>query len=174
MELDKRIKDGRRPFGCFDTKEAEGFMNKVCYFTHDITEFEDIKVNMSRGCIARGCLTRIEPDSDSHKFFWNESEGFEFCIPGDYVSPEMSFRPYTLNEWRRTHVLGTEVVFRKKRRPTGHSMPIMHRVFLGYDEGKQYLEKIHLGYSALSLDTLFEKYEIYEDGNWRTFGVKNV
>ena len=136
MELDKRIKDGRRPFGCFDTNEAKGFMNKVCYFAHDVTDFEDIK-----RFTTEGCLTNIEPYADSHKFFWNGNggEGFEFCIPGEYVSPEMSFRPYTLDEWRRTHVLGTEVVFRKKRKDlesAESTKPIMHRVFLGYDIGQ--------------------------------------
>lgn len=166
MELDRRIKDGRRPFGCFDTDEAEGFMYRVCYFAHDETDFEDIK-----RYTVKGCLTKIEPNSDSHKFFWSGSEGFEFCIPGEYVSPEEEFRPYTLSEWRRNHSLGTEVVFRKKRKDTESENPVMHRVFLGYDEGKHYLEKIHLGYSAFTLETLFEKYEIYEDGNWRIFGV---
>lgn len=65
----------------------------------------------------------------------------------------------------------TEVVFRKKRKVTGLSRPVLHRVFLGYDEGKHYLEKIHLGYSAFTLETLFEKYEIYENGTWKPFGV---
>lgn len=166
MELDKRIKDGRRPFGCFDTNEAKSFVNKVCYFAHDVTDFENIRENTTEGC-----LTNVDPYSDSHKFFWNGSEGFEFCIPGEYVSPEMSFRPYTLDEWRRTHVLGTEVVFRKKRKVTGLPRPVLHRMFLGYDEGKHYLEKIHLGYQAFTLETLFEKYEIYENGTWKPFGV---
>lgn len=170
MKLDRRIKDGRRPFGCFDTNEAKGFMYRVCYFAHDETDFEDIK-----RYTVKGCLTKIEPNSDSHKFFWNGSEGFEFCIPGEYVSPEEEFRPYTLSEWRRNHALGTEVVFRKKRKTlelAESTKPIMHRVFLGYDEGGDVdLEMIHLGYSAFTLYTLFEKYEIYEDGIWKPFGV---
>lgn len=168
MELDRRIKDGRRPFGCFDTNEAEGFMYKICYFAHYETDFEDIKKNT-----VKACLTRIEPNSNSHGFFYSGNEGFEFCIPEDYVSPEEAFRPYTLDEWKRNHPLGTEVVFRKKRKDTESTKPVMHRVFLGYDEGKGNVdsEMIHLGYSAFTLETLLEKYEIYEYGTWKPFGV---
>lgn len=169
MKLDRRIKDGRRPFGCFDTNEAKGFMYKVCYFAHDETDFEDIKRNTTKGF-----LTRVEPNSDGHKFFYSGIDGFEFCIPEDYVSLIEEFRPYTLSEWKRNHPLGTEVVFRKKRKDlesAESTKPVMHRVFLGYDEGNVDSEMIHLGYSAFTLETLFEKYEIYEDGTWKPFGV---
>ena len=36
MELDKRIKEGKRPLTCFDLKEAEQFIGKKGYFSHYI------------------------------------------------------------------------------------------------------------------------------------------
>jgi hypothetical protein len=172
MELDKRIKDGRRPLCCFDIKEAIQFIEMKGYFANDLGAFKYLGFTdySQRTSLSYGTLKEV--DNDSEKAFSDEiSHKFNYFLPEEWIEPERKYRPYTLDEWKRTHGLGTEVVFKKKRKPTGHSMPIMHRVFLGYDEGKHYLEKIHLGYSAFTLETLFEKYEIYENGTWRPFGV---
>lgn len=173
MELDKRIKDGRRPFSCIDIREAIQFIEMKGYFANDLGAFKYLGfTDYSQRFTSLSYGTLKEVDNDSEKAFSDEiSHKFNYFLPEEWIEPERKYRPYSLDEWRRTHELGTEVVFKKKRKPTGHSMPIMHRVFLGYDEGKHYLEKIHLGYSAFTLDTLFEKYEIYEDGTWRPFGV---
>lgn len=173
MELDKRIKDGRRPLCCFDIREAIQFIEMKGYFANDLGAFKYLGfTDYSQRFTSLSYGTLKEVDNDSEKAFSDEiSHKFNYFLPEEWIEPEQKYRPYSLDEWKRTHPLGTEVVFKKKRKPTGHSMPIMHRVFLGYDEGKHYLEKIHLGYSAFTLETLFEKYEIYEDGTWRPFGV---
>lgn len=173
MELDKRIKDGRRPLCCFDIREAIQFIEMKGYFANDLGAFKYLGfTDYSQRFTSLSYGTLKEVDNDSEKAFSDEiSHKFNYFLPEEWIEPEQKYRPYSLDEWKRTHELGTEVVFKKKRKPTGHSMPIMHRVFLGYDEGKHYLEKIHLGYSAFTLETLFEKYEIYEDGTWRPFGV---
>ena len=173
MELDKRIKDGRRPFSCIDIREAIQFIEMKGYFANDLGAFKYLGfIDYSQRFTSLSYGTLKEVDNDSEKAFSDETgHKFNYFLPEEWIEPEQKYRPYTLDEWKRTHTLGTEVVFRKTRRPTGHSMPIMHRVFLGYDEGKHYLEKIHLGYSAFTLETLFEKYEIYENGTWRPFGV---
>lgn len=173
MELDKRIKDGRRPLCCFDIREAIQFIEMKGYFANDLGAFKYLGfTDYSQRFTSLSYGTLKEVDNDSEKAFSDEiSHKFNYFLPEEWIEPEQKYRPYSLDEWKRTHELGTEVVFKKKRKPTGHSMPIMHRVFLGYDEGKHYLEKIHLGYSAFTLETLFEKYEIYEDGTWKPFGV---
>lgn len=173
MELDKRIKDGRRPFSCIDIREAIQFIEMRGYFANDLGAFKYLGfTDYSQRFTSLSYGTLREVDNDSEKAFSDEiGHKFNYFLPEEWIEPEQKYRPYTLDEWKRTHELGTEVVFRKTRKPTGHSMPVMHRVFLGYDEGKHYLEKIHLGYSAFTLETLFEKYEIYEDGIWRPFGV---
>lgn len=173
MELDKRIKDGRRPFSCIDIREAIQFIEMKGYFANDLGAFKYLGfTDYSQRFTTLSYGTLREVDNDSEKAFSDEiGHKFNYFLPEEWIEPEQKYRPYSLDEWKRTHELGTEVVFRKKRKPTGHSMPVMHRVFLGYDEGKHYLEKIHLGYSAFTLETLFEKYEIYEGGTWRPFGV---
>lgn len=173
MELDKRIKDGRRPFSCIDIKEAIQFIEMKGYFANDLGAFKYLGfTDYTQRFTSLSYGTLKEVDNDSEKAFSDEiSHKFNYFLPEEWIEPEQKYRPYSLDEWKRTHELGTEVVFRKKRKVTGTSKPVMHRVFLGYDEGKHYLEKIHLGYSAFTLETLFEKYEIYEDGIWKPFGV---
>ena len=40
MELDKRIKDGRRPFSCIDIREAIQFIEMRGYFANDLGAFK--------------------------------------------------------------------------------------------------------------------------------------
>ena len=42
MELDKRIKEGKRPLTCFDTEQAKRFIGKECYFTNAYCTFEEL------------------------------------------------------------------------------------------------------------------------------------
>ena len=42
MELDKRIKEGKRPLTCFDTEQAMKFIGKQCYFSDNATDFMDL------------------------------------------------------------------------------------------------------------------------------------
>lgn len=174
MELDKRIKDGRRPFSCIDIMEAVQFIEMRGYFANDLGAFKYLGfTDYTQRFTSLSYGTLKEVDNDNEKAFSDEiGHKFNYFLPEEWVEPEEEFRPYSLSEWKRTHELGTEVVFRKKRKDTESAKPVMHRVFLGFDEGGNVdLEMIHLGYSAFTLETLFEKYEIYEDGIWKPFGV---
>ena len=42
MELDKRIKEGKRPLNCFDTEQAKQFIGKKCYFSDDARDFMNL------------------------------------------------------------------------------------------------------------------------------------
>ena len=42
LELDSRIKAGKRPLTCFDTEQAMQFIGKQCYFSDDATDFMDL------------------------------------------------------------------------------------------------------------------------------------
>lgn len=176
MELDKRIKDGRRPLCCIDIGEAIQFIEMKGYFANDLGAFKYLGfTDHSQRFTSLSYGTLKEVDNDSEKAFSDEiSHKFNYFLPEEWIEPEQEYRPYTLSEWKRNHPLGTEVVFRKKRKDlesAESTKPVMHRVFLGYDEGECNLGMIHLGYSAFTLYTLFEKYEIYEDGTWKPFGV---
>lgn len=180
MELDRRIKDGRRPLCCIDIREAIQFIETRGYFANDLGAFKYLGfTDYTQRFTSLSYGTLKEVDNDSEKAFSDEiSHKFNYFLPEEWIEPEQKYRPYSLDEWKRTHELGTEVVFRKKRKDlesAESTKTVMHRVFLGYDEGGNVdLEMIHLGYSAFTLYTLFEKYEIYEDGSWRTFGIKNA
>ena len=42
MELDKRIKEGKKPLTCFDVKEAKQFIGKECYLSNSIADYADL------------------------------------------------------------------------------------------------------------------------------------
>jgi hypothetical protein len=176
MELDRRIKDGRRPLCCIDIREAIQFIEMKGYFANDLGAFKYLGfTDHTQRFTSLSYGTLNEVDNGSEKAFSDKiGHKFNYFLPEEWIEPEQKYRPYSLDEWKRTHELGTEVVFRKKRKDlesAESAKPVMHRVFLGYDEGECNFEKIHLGYSAFTLCTLFEKYEIYEDGTWKPFGV---
>ena len=43
MELDKIIKEGKRPLTCFDIEIAKQFIGKKGYFSHYIDNYADLK-----------------------------------------------------------------------------------------------------------------------------------
>ena len=55
MELDKRIKEGKRPLTCFDLKEAEKFEGKEGYFSDYPRAFADGEISLEQ-CATQGIL----------------------------------------------------------------------------------------------------------------------
>ena len=62
MELDSRIKEGKRPLTCFDTEQAKEFLGKECYFSNCKSHYKNLSafekfVSLTDYCI--GELTAI-------------------------------------------------------------------------------------------------------------------
>ena len=171
MELDKRIKEGKRPLTCFDLKEAEQFIGKKGYFAHCIDYYEDLKSTVF------GTLSSTE-DGDHSSFVCTEETldnyYYHFFIPEDWVLPaEKKYRPYTLAEWVDQHEIGEVITFRNRQ---GQEF---HVIYTGYviDNGEDIQDtrttgRIMLMTWAYSLENLFEDYEIEMNGEWQPFGVK--
>lgn len=84
MELDKRIKKGKRPLNCFDTDIAKEYVGKECYFTSKLSNFE----NLSR--IPKAILHNID---DSPIPFHCYGDGDVLCddcyiLPCEWVKEE--------------------------------------------------------------------------------------
>lgn len=171
MELDKRIKEGKRPLTCFDLKEAEQFIGKKGYFAHCIDYYEDLKSTVF------GTLSSTE-DGDHSSFVCTEETFdnyyYHFFIPEDWVLPaEKKYRPYTLAEWSYQHEIGEVIHFMNKDYKQEFNV-----MYTGYviDKGEDVedirtIGRIMLMGTAYFLEDLFENYVICIDGEWQPFGV---
>jgi len=173
MELDKRIKEGKRPLTCFDLKEAEQFIGKKGYFAHCIDYYADLENTVF------GTLSSTE-DGDHSSFVCTEETFnnyyYHFFIPEDWVLPEVKpekkYRAFTLAEWIDRHEIGEVIHCRNEHKQEFHVMYTGYVIDNGEDiqdirtTGRIML--INMGYL---LQELFERYEICINGEWQPFGV---
>ena len=166
MELDKRIKKGKRPLTCFDLKEAEEFIGEKGYFAHCIDYYADLENTVF------GTLSSTE-DGDHSSFVCTEETFnnyyYHFFIPEDWVLPEVKpekkYRAFTLAEWINQHEIGDVIHYRSKsERIEAHIM------YMGTYHHKN-KGTIVLGVASFTLDCLFEDCEIEINGEWLPFGV---
>ena len=166
MELDKRIKEGKRPLTCFDLEEAEGYVGKKCYISNEYDFFRDLDFTQQK------ILNGVE-DCEA-PFHYDSDRQAEFCLPCDWVKePEKEYRPYTLAEWINQHEIGEVIHFRDK-----DYKQVCNVMYTGYviDHGEDVedirttgrIMLINMGYL---LQELFERYEICINGEWQPFGV---
>lgn len=181
MELDKRIKEGKRPLTCFDVKEAEQFRGEDGYFAHEIEVFENLD------CCYFSRLLGFDTCDKSIPFaVANASRDYEFFIPCEWIKPEESEKKYrvlTLNEFLERFKIGEALYIRFKRDKaervvvfTEYSIP-PHK-----DEGndtesvcltgiEHHNSVVCLGMREYNLTTLFNCYEYFDGKEWQPFGV---
>jgi hypothetical protein len=165
MELDKRIKEGKRPLTCFDLDEAEEYIGKKCYISNEYDFFRNLDFTQQK--ILNGvedCEAPFHYDSDSQA---------EFCLPCDWVKDsEKKYRAFTLAEWIDQHEIGEVIHCRNEHKQEFHVMYTGYVIDNGEDiqdirtTGRIML--INMGYL---LQELFERYEICINGEWQPFGV---
>ena len=169
MELDKRIKEGKRPLTCFDLKEAEQFIGKDGYFAHEMEAFE----NLDRCYFSR--LLGFDTCDKSIPFaVANASRDYEFFIPAEWVKEsEKKFRAFTLAEWTDKHEIGEIIHFSyKDGRQEFNVMYTGYVIEHGEDiEDIRTIGRIMLMGTAYFLEDLFENYVICINGIWQPFGV---
>ena len=128
MELDKRIKEGKRPLTCFDLKEASDFVNKTGYFANEFDYFSDLsKATECCSEIYYGKLYGIKENKRCvFKYLSTDcsrESSYRFFIPEDWVLPEeKKYRPYTLAEWIDQHEIGEVIHCRNEHKQEFHVM----------------------------------------------------
>ncbi len=165
MELDKRIKEGKRPLTCFDIDEAEKYVGKKCYISNEYDFF--YKLALTEQTI----LTGVE-DCEVPFHYDSDKQG-EFCLPCDWVKdPEKKYRPYSLAEWVNSHEIGEVIHYRNKSEGIEFRHMYMGYAFgKGKDITKANVGTLTLGVANYSFDYLFEDHEIEIGGKWQPFGV---
>ena len=166
MELDKRIKEGKKPLDCFDAENKElikPFLNKEGYFSNNLENF----------CLLDGCFKRLLSNvskdvKDCFKTSINDGDGgdWKYFLPVEWVKePEKKYRAFTLAEWIENHKIGEVLHYRSKSEGIE-----AHIMYMGTYQHKN-KGTIVLGVASYTLDCLFEECEICIDGKWLPFGV---
>lgn len=163
MELDKRIKEGKRPLTCFDLKEAEKFIGEDGYFAHEMEAFE----NLDRCYFSR--LLGFDTCDKSIPFaVANASRDYEFFIPAEWVEEKKEPKEPKYREYKNLDeffdVTGLEIG------------DLIHLKFPGGNDAELLIvggcnNSLFIGIHKYTFAQLFAMVEISISGDWQPFGV---
>ena len=146
MELDKRIKEGKKPLTAFDVMESK-FIGTDCYFSDKASDFGDLSNCQVGTLVSRDGMTGVFNATKNNSY-----ANFDYCLPCEWVEEEKKepkYRPYTINEFLKKFKLGDSIVIRYKGNDTYQEL-----LFTGYSK-----DYVHLGASVFGFNSLFESYE---------------
>ena len=162
MELDSRIKEGKKPLTCFDIEEAKKYVGKDCYFSSKFENFE----NLSK--VPHATLHNVD---DSPVPFQCYDDDGVFCydcfiLPCEWVKPEepeKKYREYKdLDEF--FDVTGLEIGDLIKLKFPGNN--VAELLIVGGCNNS-----LFIGIHKYTFKQLFEMVEISISGEWQPFGV---
>ena len=163
MELDKKIKEGKRPLTAFDVMESK-FIGTDCYFSDKPSDFADLSK-----CQV-GKLMSLDAVSGMFGASKNNSYAvFCFCLPCEWVEEkkEPKYRPFKdhaeYKEYLNDGIIESWIQIREKL--TGEVSELM------YVGGSGAI--ICLGAYSFDLNSLFYDFELFNEntGEWKPFGV---
>ena len=164
MELDKRIKEGKRPLTCFDVKEAKQFIGKECYLSNSIADYADLNNVTAKRILDDVSNTSIPYSS-------NPAGIYCYCLPCEWLEEEKKepkYRPFKdhaeYKEYLNDGIIESWIQIREK--PTGEVSELM---YVGGSEAF-----ICLGAYSFDLNDLFYDFELFNEstGEWQPFGIK--
>ncbi len=166
MELDSRIKAGKRPLTCFDVKEAIQFIGKECYLSNSFSDYADLNNVTAKRILDDVSNTSIPYSS-------NPAGIYCYCLPCEWVEQpkKPEFEPYTLDTWGHDFKLGDVVFFREKDDDSAEGK-YYKCMYSGYIQKPENKFLILLGGWLFDFTDLFFLYEIYRNGTWEPFGRK--
>ena len=166
MELDKRIKEGKRPLTCFDTEQAKRFIGKKCYFSDDARDFMNLDKADGDTLFYVAELQNIWTAEEY--CFADNSNDWRFILPCEWVEeekkePEKKYREYKdLSEF--FDVTGLEIG------------DLIHLKFPGGNDAELLIvggcnNSLFIGIHKYTFAQLFAMVEISISGDWQPFGV---
>lgn len=172
MELDKRIKEGKRPLTCFDLKEAGKFEGKEGYFSDYPRAFADGEASIDQ-CTTKGIL-KLDECSDNCPYINKTTcSNYPYFLPAEWVKePEepKKYRPYTKHEFLNKFECGKPINIRRKDDCINffiETMPSVKIDNLSDDVHVRLFEGI------FNLKRLFDEFEWQKsNGEWQPFGVE--
>ena len=164
MELDKRIKEGKKPLTAFDVMESK-FIGTDCFFSDKPSDFADLSK-----CQV-GKLMSLDAVSGMFGASKNNSYAiFYFCLPCEWVKEEKKepkYRPFKdhaeYKEYLNDGIIESWIQIREKL--TGEVSELM------YVGGSEAI--ICLGAYSFDLNNLFYDFELFNENTcgWQPFGV---
>ena len=175
MELDKRIKEGKRPLNCFDTEQAKQFIGKKCYFSDDARDFMNLDKADGDTLFYVAELQNIWTAEEY--CFADNSNDYRFILPLEWAKPEESeepekkYRPYKNVQELFEDIgvyIGDTIHFRSKAKETES-----YSLITSYTTLKDGTEKICLGGAFYyTMQALFDLFELRSRGEWIPFGIE--
>lgn len=163
MELDKRIKEGKRPLTCFDVKEAIQFIGKECYFANSFSAYADLNSGTTKRI-----LDDVSNTNTSIPYSGYPAGIYCYCLPCEWVKqPEKKYRPFEdhteYKEYLNDGIIESWIQIREKK-----SKEIWDLMYTG---GHGIF--VSLGAYIFNLKDLFDDFELKNEqtGEWQPFGV---
>lgn len=176
MELDKRIKIGKRPLTCLDVEQAKEFEGKLCLFSDAYANYKNIQEYTKHHPKRTGILNfeRAEPLVNGDLVFRNANEGvcYSLVLPCEWVEseePKEIYRAFSLNEFSELYAIGDVVTFRLK-----DCEVIEQSMLIGFqsshDEDIPGNGYVLIGNCRYGFMELFNNYELKHLDHWQPFG----
>lgn len=165
MELDKRIKEGKKPLTAFDVMESK-FIGTDCYFSDKPSDFADLSKCQVGRLLSRDGMTGVFNATKNNSY-----ANFDYCLPGEWVEEEKKepkYRPFKdhteYKEYLNDGIIESWIQIREK--PTGEVSELM------YVGGSEAI--ICLGAYSFDLNNLFYDFELFNEstGEWQPFGIE--
>ena len=164
MELDKRIKEGKKPLTAFDVMESK-FIGTDCYFSDKASDYGDLSNCQIGRLLSRDGMTGVFNATKNNSY-----ANFDYCLPCEWVEEEKKepkYRPFKdhaeYKEYLNDGIIESWIQIREKL--TGEVSELM------YVGGSEAI--ICLGAYSFDLNNLFYDFELFNEstGEWQPFGV---
>ena len=165
MELDKRIKEGKKPLTAFDVMESK-FIGTDCYFSDKASDYGDLSNCQIGTLVSRDGMTGVFNATKNNSY-----ANFDYCLPCEWVEEEKKepkYRPFKdhaeYKEYLNDGIIESWIQIREKL--TGEVSELM------YVGGSEAI--ICLGAYSFDLNNLFYDFELFNEstGEWQPFGIK--
>ena len=177
MELDSRIKEGKRPLTCFDTEQAMQFIGKQCYFSDDATDFMDLDKADGDSTFYIAQLQNIWTAEEY--CFADNSNDYRYILPVEFVNgqetesepAQVTNRPFTLKEFLTKFKIMYPIRYRSITR---QDFIIVAGVMGWFENKGQWGDGVIIGSRDHWLKDLFDGYEFEQDGQWYPFSIQET
>ena len=166
MELDKRIKEGKKPLTAFDVMESK-FIGTDCYFSDKASDFGDLSNCQIGTLVSRDGMTGVFNATKNNSY-----ANFDYCLPCEWVEEEKKepkYRPYTKSEFLNKFKCGEPINIRYKDDHINVFIETISSVRID-----NFMDDVHIRLyeGIVNLQRLFDEFEWQKsNGEWQPFGV---
>lgn len=162
MELDKRIKEGKRPLTCFDELDSK-YIGTDCFFSDKPSDFADLSKCQVGKLMSLDAVSGMFGTSKNNSY-----AVFNYCLPCEWVEEKKEPKEPKYREYKNLDeffdVTGLEIG------------DLIHLKFPGGNDAELLIvggcdDCLFIGIHKYTFKQLFEMVEISISGEWQPFGV---